>query len=382
MKVRQASSSASDAHAAITSATRDWPAAPQILMAFSSSRLDPNGVSAALAERFPGSPVVGCTTSGEQLGCKHSTGSVALVGVWDSSIRWEIRVVRGLTDFDESAAMTLVDEMLAALGQDRDRLEPEKHFAVLLIDGLSMAEERVTAALAQALEGVPLVGGSAGDDLGFQHTFVYDRNGAYEDSAIFILASKGRAQVEVFKHQHYVTTPTALCVTKADPARRVVQEIDGYPAIQAYAAALGMAPAAVTPEVTFLNPITFSVNGEIYVRSIQAVNDDGSLAFYCGIEEGMVLEIGSQADMLDELRQSLVEFHAGFGRADLILGFNCILRALEAERAGLHEAIGQLLEGYTESLVGFDTYGEQLNGMHINQTLVALAISEAKGDSA
>jgi len=27
-------------------------------------------------------------------------------------------------------------------------------------------------------------------------------------------------------------------------------------------------------------------------------------------------------------------------------------------------------------MVGFDTYGEQLNGLHINQTLVALALRD------
>jgi hypothetical protein len=27
-------------------------------------------------------------------------------------------------------------------------------------------------------------------------------------------------------------------------------------------------------------------------------------------------------------------------------------------------------------MIGFDTYGEQLNGLHINQTLVAVAIRD------
>ena len=162
-----------------------------------------------------------------------------------------------------------------------------------------------------------------------------------------------------------------------DYAKRRVLEIDGYPALGAYAAALGLRPEEVTGEVTFLNPVTFRYQGELYVRSIQAVNDDGSLDFYCAIEEGMVLEIGGHEDMAAALRADLDGLRDRMGSLDFLLGFNCILRALESEGAGEHDAIGAAFTSVCGAMVGFDTYGEQLQGLHINQTLVAVAFADA-----
>jgi len=46
-------------------------------------------------------------------------------------------------------------------------------FGLLLVDGLSMLEEQVIASLYNQLGNVPLVGGSAGDDLQFRKSQVY-----------------------------------------------------------------------------------------------------------------------------------------------------------------------------------------------------------------
>ncbi|MEM9615107.1 MAG: FIST N-terminal domain-containing protein [Actinomycetota bacterium] len=378
MDVRQGTSAHPDADAAVAEATTDWPAEPQLLIAFNSSTMDAGALSAALARTFPGSPLVGCTTAGEHLGDRHLSESFAVAGVWDSTVRWQTCAIRGLADFGTDDATAEVDRMLAALGADRETMEPNDYFAMLLIDGLSMQEERVTGLLAEALEGIPLAGGSAGDDLGFDTTYVLTEDGAFSDGAILVLAATGSAQVEILKHQHYVNTSTALCITKADPAQRVVMEIDGYPALEAYAAALGLAPEEVTDDVTFLNPITFSLNGEIYVRSIQSIRDDGALVLYCAIDEGMVLRIGSQRDMATELRERMNRFDTERGRADLIIGFNCILRSLEADRIGQSADLSCILGERADAVIGFDTYGEQHNGLHINQTLVAIAIHDQR----
>ena len=54
--------------------------------------------------------------------------------------------------------------------------------------------------------------------------------------------------------------------------------------------------------------------------------------------------------------------------------FNCILRRLEAESNDIIEDLASEIGVASQYAFGFDTYGEQWNGLHINQTLVALAI--------
>ena len=51
---------------------------------------------------------------------------------------------------------------------------------------------------------------------------------------------------------------------------------------------------------------------------------------------------------------------------------NASLRRLEIDQMGLREAVDQVL--LRNSALGFNTYGEQFCGVHVNQTLTAVAL--------
>ena len=55
----------------------------------------------------------------------------------------------------------------------------------------------------------------------------------------------------------------------------------------------------------------------------------------------------------------------------LILGFDCILRRLDAENRQMGNRIEKIYKRHR--VVGFHTYGEQYNAMHLNQTLTGIA---------
>jgi hypothetical protein len=265
-----------------------------------------------------------------------------------------------------------------ALDVERDNFDPHRYFCILLVDGLSGKEEVLTALVSDALDGVPLVGGSAGDDLAFRQTHVFHGGSALSNAAVLVLGYSERA-FSLLKHQHFSPTPAQLVVTRADTAARKVYEFNGYPAVEAYARALGLAPTELSNDVIMRNPVTFSYGGELYVRSVQRVEPDGALLFYCGVEEGMVLEIAAKQNMRGALAGSFDEFVKRSGRAEFMLTFNCILRALESRGSDPEGELSSLFRNVSVSSLGFDTYGEQLNGLHINQTLVALAFQHADG---
>jgi len=58
----------------------------------------------------------------------------------------------------------------------------------------------------------------------------------------------------------------------------------------------------------------------------------------------------------------------------LIGGYDCILRRLELEQKNLTEAAARVLQEV--DFVGFSTYGEQVNGIHVNQTLTGVALGD------
>jgi hypothetical protein len=114
------------------------------------------------------------------------------------------------------------------------------------------------------------------------------------------------------------------------------------------------------------------IDGANYVRSIQKVNPDGSLKFYCAIDRGVVLRVAKGVDLVTNLETALSQVSARIGPLQLVLTFDCILRKLEIAQDGLDEAVGDILR--RNNAIGFNTYGEQFCGVHVNQTLTAIAL--------
>ena len=109
------------------------------------------------------------------------------------------------------------------------------------------------------------------------------------------------------------------------------------------------------------------VGGDYYCRSIRNMNPDGSLSFFCAIDEGLVFTVARPHDMLSATESTLQELDVALGGIDFVLGFDCILRRLDAETRQIRHQMDELYKKY--AVAGFHTYGEQFNAMHLNQTL-------------
>lgn len=384
MEIRQARSSAADTSAAIAEVIKGIEPSfePDVVFAFVSIKQTCSDVARGLAERFPHAVVVGCTTAGEILDGVRGTDSLVISAMKTPTVRWSARLLKGIRGTPDVEGT--VAGLCGELGCDREGYAPNTFFAMAMIDGLSVREEALGAMLADALAGIPLIGGSAGDGLSFKETFVFVGEESASDAAALLLAH-AKDGFDLVKHQHYVPTATMLAVTAADPITRRVDELDGRPAALAYAEAIGVPHAQVLNSdsgVTFLHPVTFSCGGEPYVRSVRTVDANGAMHFYCAVEEGMVLEVSGREEMVDALCHSVSEHVTAHGQADVFIGFNCILRALEMEQLGANAALAAQWARLAKHSIGFDTYGELWNGLHINQTLVGITLREAPMEQA
>ncbi len=373
MRILSGVSQRQDGQEAMDEICQSWPQeAPSMILMFHSTKQSSKDLVKALAGKYPGVPVAGCTSSGEHLNGQHYRGAVVLSALWTPEVRGSVGLLRDIDQLDRSKAVAAVQSLAAGLDGSVTELSPERNFCLTFIDGLSLAEESVSALVSEALEGVPLLGGSAGDDLKFARTEVIANEEVASNAAVLVLA-ESEAPFEILKHQHFLRRPEKLAVTRVDVKHRRVYELDGLPAKLAYANALGIDPDKLTDEQCFLNPLIFRANNELYIRSIQRIEDDDSIIFYCGVEEGMVLELGGHEEIEQALKQELPQQE----KSTLLLACNCILRALETDQEAKHEELGRILQASADTVIGFDTYGEQLNGLHINQTLVGLRLGRA-----
>ncbi len=340
------------------------------LLVFFSNRYAADALSDAFSRFFEGIPVAGCTTSGEITPDGFTDGSLLVVAFPKQGFNFVsalIPDVRGLTVERGTEAVRTLRAKLDRLGAER----LANRFAVSLIDGLSKCEEVIVSAIAWALDDIPLVGGSAGDDLALTGTNLLHDGQVYRGAALLLLVETDH-QVRSFKHDHFEPTETKLVVTASDTESRTVYELNAEPAALEYASSVGLEPASLAPMSFAAHPVIVRVGGDYYCRSIQRVNPDGSLSFFCAIDDGVVLTVAEPRDMVASMTSELARLDDEIGGVDLMLGFECVLRRLDAENRQVKHKISDLYRRY--HVAGFHTYGEQYNAMHLNQTFTGVAI--------
>lgn len=357
-----------DPAAALAAALGAEPLA--VLFLFVSPDADLAALAARLAAVFGALPVVGCTTAGEITGQGYSEGGILAVGLPASLYAATPLVIPDLGRIEPEA---LIGKLIRARqGLQRARPGWEGEFAFLLVDGLSVREDELAASLARGLGPVPLFGGSAGDGTRFRATHVLAGGQVLRNAAVVTLV-RTAARVKVFSLDHLRPTERRMVVTEADPARRIVRQINAEPAAREYARLLGKDPGQLDTFTFAAHPVVVRIGGTHHVRAIQQVHPNGDLVFFSAIDEGVVLTLAEPSDMVTHLARALEGLVAeGQGAAPAILACDCILRRLEAQEKQQAGAVSALLRRH--GVVGFSTYGEQLNAMHVNHTMTGVAL--------
>jgi hypothetical protein len=348
-----------------------WQPDIELVLFFCSSAYDLDAVADEMERQFPGTQVVGCTTAGEIGPAGYRDHSISGASFPAGSFTAVSGLIDHLQQFESPHGRAFAQAQVRKLESRAPQAGSENSFALLLIDGLSVREEQVTRTLQSALRDIPLVGGSAGDGVNFVRTHVYYGGRFHSDAAVMLLVTTP-LPFRTFKIQHFVPMEERLVVTEADAARRVVQEINGLPANEEYARVVGVAPSDLRPMNFASSPVVVMIDGTNYVRSIQKANRDGSLTFYCAVEEGLVLRVARGVDLVAVLTASFDRIRSEIGPPELVIGCDCILRKIEMVQGGLTDRVSAAFT--THNAIGLSTYGEQYRGIHINQTLTGIAI--------
>ncbi|MGB0696804.1 MAG: nitric oxide-sensing protein NosP [Rhodospirillaceae bacterium] len=343
-----------------------------LVLIFFSPEYDLEALSTAMTKVF-GSEVTiaGCSTSGELTPEGYRENCITGVSFGWPDFHVVARKIDSLPDFRVDDGIELVQDAVAELLETAPSMSRDQIFSLLLIDGLSMAEDSVVSAIHAALDEIPLFGGSAGDGLTFDRTAILFGEEVTQNCAVLLFIAT-RAPFIVFKTEHFMAGNTKMVVTEADPTTRMVTEINAEPAAAEFARLLGLNTAHLDPMAFASHPVVVKVGGQPYVRSIQKVNPDGSLTFFCAIDEGIVLTNAIGLDIQENLQDAFIRIRDQIGQPQLVLGCDCVLRRLELKAKGLEDRISTLL--VQNNVVGFSTYGEQFQAMHVNQTFTGVAI--------
>ncbi len=340
----------------------------RLIQFYATSMVDPKQISLEMKKAFPAVPMIGCSTAGEIVTGKMLDQSVVVMAFGDEIVAdCKIEILTGISQLKDQVDVAF-DSFGRYYKQHMAELNTQEYVGLVLIDGLSIQEERINERIGD-LTNITFIGGSAGDDLAFQKTYIYVNGQAYTDAAVLVVI-KSSAKFDVIKTQSFRATAKKARITKADEQSRKVIEINNQPAVQGYAELLGKREDEVSAAF-FSSPLGLEFENDYYVRSPQKADGD-SIVFYCAIKEGMELSLLQSTDIVTDTRQAIDDKLKEFGAISAIVNFNCILRTVELKQKRQTEAYGGLFKD--TPTIGFSTYGESYIG-HINQTATMLVFN-------
>jgi hypothetical protein len=337
----------------------------KVLLYFASSKYPPDDISRKMQAAFPDVAVFGCSTAGEIISGQMLDESVVAMAFNAEAIKdVKIEVIENLQE--KGGVEKAFASFENYFGTSMSAMDSQEYVGIVLVDGLSGAEEGLIETIGD-LTNVVFIGGSAGDDLKFTSTHLYANGKSYTNASILALLKPG-TEFTFIKTQSFCDLGKTLEVTKADEQRRLVFEFNGKPAAIAYAEAVGTSVEDASKRFMH-NPVGLFIEDEPYVRSPQQIKENGSMAFYCGVGEGMELSLLESTDIIKDTRNAVKQAVEELGKVSGIINFNCILRTLELKQKNLTQEYGDIFSAIPT--IGFSTYGEAYIG-HINQTATML----------
>ena len=270
--------------------------------------------------------------------------------------------------------------------------------SMLVADGLTVNPSAILRGLHERLPGVPVVGGSAGDDGNYKQTFQYTGDEVLS-SAVSALVFAGDLRYAVGVRHGWTPISGFKKITKVTGA--VINEIDGKPAIELYEEYLGKEKADTLKEVTLAKlalsyplGIKDANSSEMLLRAPFYVDAQGSITCGGEVREGAEVQLmmGTKESAIEAARNSAQTALEALGtKPKAAIIFNCHVRdTLFASREQSKKEIDAIQEviGNDVPLAGFYTYAEQApinnsnfniktcNNVNHNETIVIVLLGD------
>jgi len=364
---------------------------PTFVSAYVSPHVDIDQIAKILVTRFPGVPMMICSTAGEL----HADGSKlycptgnrwdrVVVQCFDASVVAQAEIVSiplGCEDLRRGSIESNLQNRLDRIGKAISGLKVNMKIdfrdtlAYVLFDGLSASESFFMEALYDSGRFPCLfVGGSAGGTFDFKNTWLHDGKKKLENHALIaFIKTPPNVRFGVLKSQNFETTGNSFNVLSASVEQRFVTQVvdrQGHISslVEALCETLKCSPSNLEAKLAEYS-FAIMVGKELFVRSISQLNvDAGRVHFYCDIAPGEELLLVRRTGLVSNTEKDFKRFMQGKPGAPVAGILNdCILRRLCNERE--LSDMGRVLSG--TAMAGFSTFGEIL-GLNLNQTLTAI----------
>jgi hypothetical protein len=337
----------------------DWDGPGTLVLVFGSSGLlDDDTPLQAVATAFPGSAVIGCSTSGEILdtGVYDDSLTVAVARFRHTALAVESEPVNRSESVDAGRA---IGKRLAGRGNDLGDLAA----VFVLGDGMEVNGGKLGQGLSEGTGGTAVItGGLAGDGSRFERTWVLV-DGRAQTAHVTAVGLYGK-DLEVghaFEGGWTILGPERT-ITRSEG--NVLLELDGQPALELYKTYLGDRVSGL-PATALLFPLAIKTGNEgdrELVRTVLGVDESRqSMTFAGDVPQGSTARLmrGTTEGLVDAAQVAATKARIPGDETSLAIAVSCVGRRLY-----LGQRVEDELEAVTSGLgpncglVGFYSYGE------------------------
>jgi hypothetical protein len=348
-------------------AVRSIGCPPDALLVFASPHYDHQALLAGIARVAGPVPMAGGTTSGEMSSLGFSKGSVVVLAVQSTVLRFVTAISEHMSRDVFVCARGFAEQVQQGCRDDHPLA------LIVLPDGLGGDGDRVIAGIQSAMtRSADIIGGFLGDNDRFSKTVQYHDGKAYENAitGMMICAPDGLdVRTGVGVGSGFMSIGNSMLCTRS--SGNEILEIDHEPALDLFIELLGERRAERLPEVCLEYPFGLidrqaghAAPSPFLLRCGQSVDyTRRSITMVGSVPEGsaMTLFTCSRGDLVTAARTAAERAVAMLDgrKPELVIAFSCVGRKIVLGRRVDEEfdAIRQVV-GEGVPVTGFYTYGE------------------------
>ena len=317
-----------------------------------------------LQNRYPEALIIGASTyiNYNSEGYSHCGASVM-------AINSGVEVAGGLLfDIDRHPAM-----YKAHIKNALDKLSSYENTCCFeVMTAFGKGEELVLDTFEEVLDGtgIKIAGGSAGCALEQKETIVAFGRDIYKNTCAFVFIHNLEGKINFYRENIFKPTSFRFAATQADCEERTVMEYDGEPAAIILSRVLHV-PVKDLRKALELHPMGRIADGEINITEADEVFEDGSISYFATIYNHTKMLLLEADDVKRVWHETVQRVNNDFEKKSFTIIVNCLSRSRLFEKENNFGEFVNVLRNYGK-FTGLSGYGEQLNFIHLNQTMILL----------
>lgn len=339
---------------------------PQIIF-FTTSNIFFPFVSEKLSQHFPRAIVIGSTSCYQFNSAGNGKSGISVM-----TIEGGIQVASGVLFDVARNPLKHIDEISKCLSNFKSF---ETMCCIEFTTAHSNGEELVLDTFGKLLhdKGITVFGGTSGSMSDDKTTVsMVSLNGKiYYDSCVFVLIKNLDGSIFTYNENIYIPTKNVFTATDVDCDSRTVYEYNEEPAALAIAKILETDVSNLSIMLEG-KPMGRCVNDDVYITEACKVNPDYSITYYSRIYNYTKIAL-MRTENIPEVFAKTKRKVKNSLNSSFMIAANCASRQSLFEKEGLTGIFMDTLKDIAPAFFGISGFGEQINNIHLNQTMVLIA---------